>query len=72
MHTKNDTPSFGGQHHFIFSLGDPAMKLGIPQPNIKITKINDKDVSISRDTLKALSKMKIEGIVTDKIREFII
>lgn len=65
MRTKNSVPSSSLQHFFIFSFGDPAMKLGIPQPNIKVTKINDKDVSVSRDTLKALSKMKIGGIVTD-------
>lgn len=65
MHTKNSTPSSSKQHFFIFSLGDPAMKLGIPKPNIKITKINDVDVEVSRDTIKALSKMKIEGVVTD-------
>lgn len=66
MHTKNSTPSSSKQHFFIFSLGDPAMKLGIPKPNIEVTKINDKDISVSRDTLKALSKVKIEGIVTDE------
>jgi hypothetical protein len=65
MHTKNATPSSSKQHFFIFSLGDPAMKLGIPEPNIKLTKINDKDITVSRDTIKALSKIKIEGVVTD-------
>tara|TARA_B100000809_G_scaffold43630_2_gene37887 strand:- start:16900 stop:20733 length:3834 start_codon:yes stop_codon:yes gene_type:complete len=65
MHTKNNTPSSSKQHFFIFSLGDPAMKLGIPKPNIKVTKINDKDITISKDTIKALSKMKVEGLVTD-------
>ena len=65
MHAKNETPSFGGQHFFIFSLGDPAMKLGIPKPSINVTEINDQDVTVYRDTLKALTKMKISGQVTD-------
>ena len=64
MATKNSKPSIGGQHYFIYSFGDPAMKLGRPLPNIQLTKINDKDVSVYRDTLKALSKIKLEGVVS--------
>ena len=41
------------------------MKLAQPKPNIVITKINDKDITQSKDTLKALSHIKLEGIVTD-------
>ncbi|WP_193316075.1 type IX secretion system sortase PorU [Flavicella marina] len=65
MHAKNETPLASKQHFFIYSIGDPAMRLGIPEPNIKVTHINDKDVTVSRDTLKALSKIKITGIITD-------
>ncbi len=53
------------QKFFIYYFGDPAMKLAIPQLNIKITKMNGIDISQSIDTLKALSKVKFEGIVTD-------
>ena len=53
------------QKFFIYYFGDPAMKLAIPEPNINITKINDKEITQSLDTIKALSKIKIEGIVTD-------
>jgi hypothetical protein len=63
MKTKNSFSS--AQKFFIFHFGDPAMKLAIPKPNISITKINDKDISQPIDTLKALSKISIEGIVTD-------
>ncbi|CAL2088256.1 Por secretion system protein PorU precursor [Tenacibaculum sp. 190524A02b] len=60
---KNQTSSI--QKFFIFFFGDPAMKLAIPKPNILITKINDKEITQSIDTLKALSKVTFEGIVTD-------
>ena len=54
------------QKFFIYYFGDPAMKLAIPKPNVRITKMNDVDVTQSLDTIKALSKIKFEGIVTDE------
>ncbi|MCB0475101.1 MAG: type IX secretion system sortase PorU [Flavobacteriaceae bacterium] len=66
MQMKNDpsAPS-SSQRLFVYFLGDPAMKMALPQPNIKITRLNDKDILQSADTLKALSKIKLEGFVTD-------
>lgn len=66
MNSKNLEQHGQGQHYFIYYLGDPAMKLGMPKPNIKVTHINDKDVLQSRDTLKALSKIKISGEIQDE------
>jgi len=54
------------QKFFIYYFGDPAMKLAIPKPNVRITKMNDVNVTQSLDTIKALSKIKFEGIVTDE------
>ncbi|WP_397447273.1 type IX secretion system sortase PorU [Polaribacter sp. R77954] len=53
------------QKFFIYHFGDPAMKLAVPKPNIRITKMNDVDVTQSLDTIKALSKIKFEGVITD-------
>lgn len=61
--TKNNFSST--QKFFIYHFGDPAMKLAIPKPNVRITKMNDIDISQSLDTLKALSKIKFEGVITD-------
>ena len=61
MHTKNEVSPSISQRFFIFSLGDPAMKLATPGPNVVVTHINGKDISQSRDTLKALSKIIIKG-----------
>ena len=67
--TKN---GFGSsQKLFIYYLGDPAMKLAIPKPNIRITKMNGIDISQSLDTLKALSKVSFEGVVTDNSNEIL-
>jgi len=53
------------QKFFIYSFGDPAMKLAVPKPNVRITKMNDVAVTQSLDTIKALSKIKFEGVITD-------
>ena len=64
--TKN-APSISNQsqRRLVFYIGDPAMKLAFPQPNIRLTKINDVPISQVTDTLKALSYVKIAGEVTD-------
>ncbi|WP_242204936.1 type IX secretion system sortase PorU [Aestuariivivens insulae] len=64
--TKND-PSISnqGQRRLVFYIGDPAMQLAFPKPNIRLTKINDVPVAQATDTLKALSYVKLAGEVTD-------
>jgi hypothetical protein len=45
-------------------LGDPALKLAIPQHKLELTHLNDKLITDSSlDTLKALSKVTIKGVV---------
>ena len=67
MTAKNGFSSF--QKFFIYYLGDPAMKLAIPKPNVQITKMNGVNISQSLDTLKALSKVSFEGIITDNVNQ---
>lgn len=63
--TKNN--SLAGSVNRNFSLlGDPSMRLAYPEKNIVITKINNKDITIHQDTLKALSKISIEGEIRDE------
>jgi hypothetical protein len=56
---------FASQRRLVFYIGDPAMKLAFPKPNIRLTEINDVPVAQSTDTLKALGKVKLAGEVTD-------
>ncbi len=66
MESKNDPAAPNSdQRLFVYYFGDPAMKLARPKPNIKITKMNNVDVTQSLDTLKALSRITLEGVVTD-------
>ena len=61
--TKNEFSD--AQKFFIYFFGDPAMKLAVPKPNVRITKMNGIDLSQAIDTLKALSRVNFEGVVTD-------
>jgi hypothetical protein len=63
MIAKNNASST--QRFFIYSFGDPAMKLAVPEPSVRITKMNGKEITQSLDTLKALSRVSFEGVVVD-------
>lgn len=62
--TKNQTAF--RDCNVVFCVGDPALKLAIPKPKIRLTKINDVPVSQPTDTLKALSYVKLTGEVVDE------
>ena len=48
-------------------IGDPAMQLAIPQHNVITTKINGQDVGSGvLDTIRALEKVTIEGVIQDR------
>ena len=65
--TKNDPSISGsGQRRLVFFIGDPAMKLAIPKPNIRITKINDILINEFTEPLQGLSSVKIEGQIDDE------
>lgn len=61
--TKNEISSNG--RRIMYYLGDPALKIPFPDPNIRLTRINDMPVNQFADTLKALSKNKFSGEITD-------
>ncbi len=64
--TKID-PNISGiqQRRLVFFIGDPAMKLAFPKPNIKLTKINNVAIGQGTADLKALSRTKLSGEVVD-------
>ncbi|SCY93439.1 type IX secretion system sortase PorU [Flavobacterium caeni] len=54
------------QTSIVFYLGDPALMLAIPKPNIRLTEVNDVPITGAIDDLKALSYVKLEGEVVDE------
>ncbi|MCL3781619.1 type IX secretion system sortase PorU [Prolixibacteraceae bacterium JC049] len=63
---KNATGSISNRNKRNFTLlADPALSLAFPHLKIKTTKINGIDVTSETATLKALSKVTVEGEVTD-------
>ena len=44
-------------------LGDPAMRLGFPQMQVALTKVNDHSMSAASDTIRALDLVTVEGEV---------
>lgn len=61
--TKNETQRAVNQRNFSL-LGDPAMTLAFPKYTVHTTHINDSVVQTqSIDTLKAFSRIKVQGIV---------
>ncbi len=47
-------------------LGDPALRLAIPENEVVTTKINEEPVTEESDTVHALSKVTVEGEIHDK------
>ena len=65
--TKNDNSISGiSQKRLVFFIGDPAMKLAFPKPEIKLTKVNDVPIDQNIDVLKALDHVKMSGEVVDE------
>ena len=66
VHLKNTKNQFhSNQRYFIYFFGDPAMKLALPKPSVRLTHLNDISLSESLDTIKALSYVKMRGEVQD-------
>ncbi|MGC6429496.1 MAG: type IX secretion system sortase PorU [Jejuia sp.] len=64
--TKTDpSVATSSQKRLVFFIGDPAMKLAFPTPNVRLTEINDVPIGQATDTLKALGRVKLAGEVTD-------
>lgn len=60
--TKNNSLSGRINRNFAL-LGDPSMQLAYPKQNVVLTKLNGKAITEKLDTLKALSKVTLEGEV---------
>ncbi len=68
MHTKSDAATHNSStpnNMNFMLLGDPALRLAYPTYRVHTTAINGVPVTESSDTLKAFSKITIDGEVTD-------
>ena len=61
---KNNNPN--SSTNVVFYIGDPAIKLAIPKPKIRLTKVNDIPISQTIDDFKSLARIKLSGEVTDE------
>jgi hypothetical protein len=62
--SKNSNPN--SSTNVVSYIGDPALMLAIPKPKIKLTKVNDVDITLPFDDFKSLARMKLTGEVTDE------
>lgn len=60
MNMKNDNVKEQGMIAFI---GDPALKLAMPKPNIVITHVNEEPIENFTGSLRALDRVKLKGQV---------
>ncbi len=66
MNVKNIYPT-NEQRYFIYNIGDPAMRLAVPQPDVVLTSMNDAPFDPStNDVMQALSRVKFGGVVQDE------
>jgi hypothetical protein len=61
---KNNNPN--SSTNVVFYIGDPAIKLAIPKPKIRLTKVNDVPISQTIADFKSLARIKLSGEVTDE------
>ena len=65
--TKNDNSISGiSQKRLVFFIGDPAMKLSFPKPEVRLTKVNDVPINQTIDVLEALGHVKLSGELVDE------
>ncbi|MCL2289368.1 MAG: type IX secretion system sortase PorU [Bacteroidetes bacterium] len=63
---KNDLGFNDGNVNMIYLIGDPAMRIGIPNYDVQTDEILGEDLQ-KIDTLKALDKVTVKGRITDDV-----
>ncbi|HLW62825.1 MAG TPA: type IX secretion system sortase PorU [Flavobacterium sp.] len=64
MRTKNDPQRPVGEQGIVSFIGDPALKLALPKPDIVITHINEEPIANFTGSLRALDRVRLKGQVT--------
>lgn len=63
MFTKNDVSRPVAEQGIVSFIGDPALRLAQPQPDIVITHINEESIEEFTGSLRALDRVKLKGQV---------
>ncbi len=63
--TKNTTVGLIGNSRKFSLLGDPSMRIGLPDRDVIVQSINDQDLSTEVGQVKALDRVTLRGIVTN-------
>ncbi|MDT0556928.1 type IX secretion system sortase PorU [Patiriisocius hiemis] len=66
LRISKNTLSGDDLRRVVFFIGDPAMDLAFPQPQVRLTELNGVPIAQSTDVLQALSKVTIAGEVVDE------
>jgi hypothetical protein len=65
--TKNRSAnSIAVNHRNFVLLGDPAIRLHYPEEEVRTQTLNAQAISVTADTMKALSRITITGIITNR------
>lgn len=68
--TKNNNVNNSSDQRCVILLGDPALRISLPQYEVVTTSINGIDPEVENDTLKALSNVTISGKIMDADSNF--
>src|SRR5690606_11497823 len=66
-----DTEYIVNQQGMVSFIGDPALKLAMPKPNIIITHVNEEPIENFTGSLRALDRVKLKGQVTTESGQLI-
>lgn len=64
LKTKNSSSGIGNRSFLL--LGDPALRIALPYNEVVLDSINNVGVNIAKDTIRALSKVRMKGYVQDQ------
>ncbi|MEX2483369.1 MAG: type IX secretion system sortase PorU [Brumimicrobium sp.] len=63
--TKNGVSGGNNKRSFML-LGDPALKIALPFEKVVLDSLNEVDVNVENDTIRALSKVRMKGHIEDQ------
>src|SRR5690554_8135102 len=66
LRTKNSVLGVSNNKRSFMLLGDPALKIALPYEKVVLDSINNVDVNIENDTIRALSKVRMRGHIEDQ------